>query len=59
MSEWAISVKPSAMLESLDQEPLELSDGALVYRFKTKAGIEYAKRVELSGLVKWFQKVEG
>lgn len=59
MSKWAISVKPSAVLELVDAEPQTMDDGATVQRFKTVNGIIYARRVEPTGLVKWFLQVEG
>lgn len=58
MSKWVISVRPSAELQIVDMEPQTMDDGATVQRWRTKNGVIFAKRVESSGLVKWFQQVE-
>ena len=58
MNKWVISVRPSAELQIVDMEPTVMDDGATVQRWKTTTGKVFAKRVESSGLVKWFQQVE-
>jgi hypothetical protein len=58
MAKWAISPKPSAELTIVDEEPTQMDDGATVQRFKTKSGVIFARRVEASGLVKWFLQLE-
>ena len=58
MAQWAISPKPGAELTIVDEQPQTMEDGATVQRFKTKNGKIFARRVEKSGLVKWFMQLD-
>jgi len=59
MPRWAISPQPGAALQKVDPEPVQTGDGATVQRFTTKNGKIFAKRIERTGLVKWFLQLEG
>ncbi len=57
MAKWVAAPKPTAMLEPVDPEPVNLEDGSTRQIFQTRFGKRFARIVEPSGFVLWLAEV--